>query len=454
MRVGEIATGRAGDKGATLDISVVARDRPAYDLLAAELTSAAVGAHLGADEVRRYELPGLLALKFVVPGLLGGGTYTSMRAGMHWQKAAASAVLDVELTGRPAGLPRVCVRPPGWIARGNRSGPPDQFDAMRAWAQRAEELGFDGLFVGDRMLDAAVGSEHSPGAVYGASMLEATTTLAGLAAVTRRMLLGPLVMVLPYRHPIQLAKTIATLDVISGGRLILGAGIGWNDAEFRALEVPRHERAARFEESLAICRALWAGETVSYAGSWSLHDVRIAPLPAQEGGPPVWMAAFSPGSALDWVDDVPAAARRTLVRIGRLADGWVPLVYSASARRRLDPVVLGHAWERVVAAADAAGRSRQDIDFVYSDWCYVIEDRSDEARCREALEGFFTGTWQEATRTYTIGSVEQVADKIAAQTAGIDQIDAYVLTPLSGDPRQLDALVDVRTRLLRETVTV
>ena len=313
-----------------------------------------------------------------------------------------------------------------------------------------EELGFDGLFVGDRMLDAAVGSEHSGGSVYGASMLEATTTLAGLAAVTRRMLLGPLVMVLPYRHPIQLAKTVATLDVIAGGRLVLGVGLGWNEAEFTALEIPRHERAARFEESLEICRALWAGETVSHSGAWSFHDVRIAPLPARSGGPPVWMASFSPGSALDWSGDVPAIARRTLTRIGRLADGWVPLVYSASGRRRLDPVVLGRAWDHVLSAAADAGRGREAVDFVYSDWCYVIESPADEARCREALGGFFAGTWEEARATYTIGTVEQVVAQIAEQAAGIDRIDDYVLTPLGGDPGQLDALADVRCRLLGE----
>jgi probable F420-dependent oxidoreductase len=447
VRVGDIAAGRAGDKGATLDISIVARDRAAYDLLATELTEAAVCAGLRAPAVQRYEMPGLLALKFVVPGVLGGGTYTSMRAGMHWQKAAVSAVLDLELSGRPEGLPIVCVRPPGWIAADS----PNAFAAMRDWAIRAEQLGFDGLFVGDRMLPAAVGSEHSSGAVYGASMLEATTTLAGLAAVTDRILLGPLVMVVPYRHPIQLAKTVATLDVISSGRLVLGVGLGWNETEFTALELNRSQRARDFEESLAICRSLWAGDTVSHDGAWTFANVGLSPLPVQPGGPPLWLASFSPGSALDWVDDVPSLARRTLTRIGRLADGWVPLVYSASARRRIDPVVLGRAFEHVLDAADAAGRGRSDIDFIYSDWCYVIDTPADETRCREALAGFFNGTWGEALATYTIGTAKQVAEQISEQAAHIDRIDGYVLTPLGGDPAQLDALADVRSALLRET---
>jgi probable F420-dependent oxidoreductase len=443
LRVGDLACGRAGDKGATLDLSIVAGDRPGYELLVAELTGPVVARVLGAGEAIRYELPGLLALKFVVPEILGGGVHASLHAGLHWQKTAIAALLDLELRGVPAGHAPVCVRPPGWISPES----PDAFSAMRSWAIRAEQLGFDGLFLGDRLLPAAVGSEHSSGSVYGASMLEATTTLAALAAITERILLGPLVMVLPYRHPIQMAKTVATLDVISGGRLILGAGLGWNEAEFTALGLERSQRATRFEEALTICRALWSGETVSHEGAWTFADVALAPLPARPGGPPVWMASFSPGSALDWTADVPAVARRTLHRIGRLGDGWVPLVYSASARRRIDPVVLGRAFEHVLDGADAVARTRDDIDFIYSDWCYVIESAGDEARCREALRGFFNGTWSEALRTYTIGTAEQVADQIAAQSAQIDRVDGYVLTPLGSDPGQLDALTDVRSRL-------
>jgi probable F420-dependent oxidoreductase len=448
MRVGDIAIGRAGDKGPTLDLSVVARDAAAYELLARELTEGAVMAALGASAVQRYELPNLWALKFIVPGILGDGVYASMKAGMHWQKTAISAVLDVELSHRVPGAPRFCVRPPGWTAPDSA----DLFMTMRTWARRAEDLGFDGLFLGDRMLAQARGSEHSTSTVYAASMLEVTTMLAALAADTERLLLGPLVMVLPYRHPIQLAKTLATLDVIAGGRLILGAGLGWNEAEFTALGLPRKERGRQFEESLEICRALWRGETVSHTGSWNFDDVALTPLPVQAGGPPVWMASFSPGSRLDWVDDVPANLHRVLDRIGRLADGYVPLVYSASGRRRIDPAVLGRAWERVLESAEAVGRGREDIDFVYSDWCYVIENAADEAKCREALDGFFDGTWEEAHATYPIGSADEVAAKIVEQASHVDRIDAFVLTPLGPDPGQLDALAEVKTRLLSQPV--
>lgn len=440
MRVGDIASGRSGDKGATLDLTIVGREVAAYELLAAELTADAVERHLRVARVERYEVPGLNALKFVVPEVLGGGVHASMRAGMHWQKAAISALLDVELSGRPAGWAPFCVRPPGWVGGDARSA----FAAMRSWVVRAEELGFDGVFVGDRMLAQAA---QNGGPVYAASMLEATTTLAAFAALTERLLLGPLVMVLPYRHPLQLAKTIATLDVICDGRLILGAGLGWNRPEFDALGIPRPERAQRFEEALSIARRLWAGEAVTHTGTWTFRDARVDPLPVRPGGPPVWMASFSPGSALDWTGDVPPPLQRALARIGRLADGWVPLVYSASSKRRIASAVLARAWERVRDSAASAGRPDDAVQFVYSDWCYVLDGPGATARCQEALRGFFTGTWEEAQRTYTIGTPEQIADRIRAHTAGIDRIDAYVLTPLGADIGQLDGLQQVRAEL-------
>lgn len=95
VTVGDVAAGRAGDKGSTLDLTVVARDARAYAALCAALTPEAVSARLGLPRARRYELPGLLALKFVVPGALGAGPWASRRAGLHWQKAAISAVLEM-----------------------------------------------------------------------------------------------------------------------------------------------------------------------------------------------------------------------------------------------------------------------------------------------------------------------------------------------------------------------
>ena len=278
------------------------------------------------------------------------------------------------------------------------------------------------------------------GVVYGATMVDAGVALAAIAARTSRIRLGPLVLVLPFRHPIQLAKLTASLDVASNGRLILGVGAGWNPPEFQALEIPREERGARFEESLRILRELWSGRPSSAERFWSFADVALAPLPVQAGGPPVWMASFSPGSALDWHGDVPPALLPVLDRIGRLADGWVPLIYSASHRRRLDPAVLGAAWRHVLAAADSAGRRRRDIAFVLSDWVYLLDGPGAVNRCKEALAPFFGGDWEDALRTYNIGTADEVAHRLFETARHVDRVDSYVLTPLSGEPEQLEAL--------------
>lgn len=335
----------------------------------------------------------------------------------------------------------VCVRPPGWVRQDS-----DSLADLLGWAEQAEQLGFNGVFVGDRLLAEA--TTPSGGVVYGASMLDVTVALAALAARTQKIFLGPLVLVFSYRHPIQIAKTFASLDALSGGRVILGGGLGWNAKEFAALGIPWAGRADRFEEALPLVRRLWSGDSITHTGStWQFEDVRLSPLPARPGGPPVWLGSFSPGQTLDWRDSFPPATRRQLERIGRLADGWVPLVYSASNRRRLAAEAMAAAWRIVLESADRHGRSRADIDFVYSDWCYILDRPGATERCQTALSRFFEGTWAEAQRTYTIGTADEVLDKIRAHTSLLDRVDAYILTPLSDEPEQLQLLAGIAEQL-------
>ncbi|QEC46129.1 TIGR03619 family F420-dependent LLM class oxidoreductase [Baekduia soli] len=329
------------------------------------------------------------------------------------------------------------VRPPGWL--GPRAG--GAFAALRTWAQEAERLGFDGIFVGDRMLASARDADGRE--VYAASMLEPFTTLAALAACTTTVRLGTLVIVVPFRHPVPLAKAVASLDVLSEGRVILGTGVGWNGPEFAVLGLDPAERGPRFEEALEVMRALWTAEPVTRSGRfWELDGTHVSPAPAQDGGPPIWIAAFSPGQALDRAGAPSAAALRVLDRAGRLADGWVPLVYSASARHRLGAEALGRAWEHVLAGAERHGRRREDIDLVFSDWGYVLTDGASRRRCEQALAGFFAGDWADALRTYSIGTAEEVVERIRRDTASVDHVDAYVFTPLDPDPEQLGLLAE------------
>jgi alkanesulfonate monooxygenase SsuD/methylene tetrahydromethanopterin reductase-like flavin-dependent oxidoreductase (luciferase family) len=142
-----------------------------------------------------------------------------------------------------------------------------------AMARAAEESGFDSIWLGDHLLYRDDGRpERGP--------WEAWTLLAALAAVTQRVLLGPLVACASFHPPGLLAKMSATIAEVSGGRFVLGLGAGWNDTEYRAFGLPYDRRVSRFEESFEIVRRLLAGERVTLAGRfWQAEDAVLLPRP-------------------------------------------------------------------------------------------------------------------------------------------------------------------------------
>jgi probable F420-dependent oxidoreductase len=142
-------------------------------------------------------------------------------------------------------------------------------------ALRAEAVGFDSVWVGDHYLYRDDGGpERGP--------WEAWATLAGLAAVTDRVTIGPLVACVGFHAPAVLAKTAATVDEISGGRLTFGVGAGWNRVEFDAFGIPYDRRASRFEEAFEVIRGLLAGERVTFDGGFvTVRDAVLLPAPAR-----------------------------------------------------------------------------------------------------------------------------------------------------------------------------
>jgi probable F420-dependent oxidoreductase len=164
-------------------------------------------------------------------------------------------------------------------------------------ARAAEEVGFDSIWVGDHHLYRMDGeSERGP--------WEAWTLLAALAAVTERIELGPLVACLSFHQPGMLARMAATVHEVSGGRLVLGVGAGWNRAEFDAFGIPFDHRASRFEESFEIVRRLLSGERVTFLGRWhQVEDAVLLPRPVSQ---PRLMVGSSGSrllaATLPWVD--------------------------------------------------------------------------------------------------------------------------------------------------------
>jgi alkanesulfonate monooxygenase SsuD/methylene tetrahydromethanopterin reductase-like flavin-dependent oxidoreductase (luciferase family) len=155
-------------------------------------------------------------------------------------------------------------------------------------ARTAEGVGFDSLWLGDHLLyDLPGGVTRGP--------WEAWTALAAVAAATERVELGPLVASTSFHAPAMLAKQAATVDAISGGRLIVGLGAGWNEREYRAFGFPYDHRVSRFEEAFTIIRGLLRGGRVDFDGAYyRVEDCVLDPGPARPGGPPLMLGSASP----------------------------------------------------------------------------------------------------------------------------------------------------------------
>lgn len=160
---------------------------------------------------------------------------------------------------------------------------------IRRAAIQAEELGFDDVWVSEHIIVPA-DAPYPPTPVF----WDPVITLTWAAAVTSRVRLGTSVLVLPLRHPLPLAKELATLQNLSGGRLILGAGVGWLEAEFDALGIPFRERGRRMDEGIAMMRAVWSQDPVSFDATWipaRIKTMRTLPMPDKPI--PIWVGGLS-----------------------------------------------------------------------------------------------------------------------------------------------------------------
>jgi probable F420-dependent oxidoreductase len=208
---------------------------------------------------------------------------------------------------------------------------------LRQMARTAEQAGFDSLWVGDHLLF------RDPG-LPPRGPWEAWSLLAALAGVTERIRLGPLVASASFHNPAMLAKKAATIDEISGGRLILGLGAGWNEAEYRAFGFPFDHRVQRFEEALTIIRGLLRDGAVDFVGRY--HQARecvLLPRPVRTGGPPIMIGTMGP---------------RMLRVTARHADAWNTWFTWYSNR----PAGLAALREKVDAACGDIGRDPATLE--------------------------------------------------------------------------------------------
>ena len=219
-------------------------------------------------------------------------------------------------------------------------------------ARTGEELGYDALFTGDHILvprniaspyPYTEGGEF-PGSPSGESM-EQLTLLAFLAGQTSRIRLVTSVIIVPHRNPLVAAKALATLDVLSGGRLVVGVGVGWMREEFEALNLPPfEERGAVTDEYIRAFKELWTSDDPHFEGKYvSFDNISFLPKPVQKPHPPIWVGGES---------------RPALRRTAELADGWYPLGSNPTFPMGT-PEQLAAGLERLAGYARRFGRTRR-----------------------------------------------------------------------------------------------
>ncbi|HEX9818536.1 MAG TPA: LLM class flavin-dependent oxidoreductase [Methylomirabilota bacterium] len=274
--------------------------------------------------------------------------------------------------------------------------PAEQFELVR----RIEALGFESVWTGDHV------SFHTP-------IHESLTLLATFVPITSRIRLGTAVYLLALRAPAIAAKATASLDVLSGGRLIFGVGVGGeNPREFELCGVPHRERGARVTEGIDVVRTLWRDTPASFKGRFTrFENVSIDPKPVQQPGPPVWIGGRSDAA---------------LTRAGRQGDGWVSYV--------VQPERYAQSVGKIRAAAAAAGRGLEGFAFGHLGFITVGRDwESAKAVWVRHLSTRYAQDFEPLARKYgIIGTPEQCAEQLARfEAAGCTDL---IANPI-GDPR-------------------
>ncbi|MSO90966.1 MAG: LLM class flavin-dependent oxidoreductase [Acetobacteraceae bacterium] len=278
-------------------------------------------------------------------------------------------------------------------------------DELVELVELVDRCGYDSLWAGDHIS-------------YAIPILDPMLQLAQAAMVSRRLILGTSVLLLPLRHPTPVAKQVSTLDHLIEGRLILGVGVGGEfPNEYAACGVPVNERGARLAEGVAVLRKFFSGEPVSHEGKFygPFTDVTMRPSPRQVGGPPIWFAGRSDAA---------------LRRIGRIGDGWLSYVVT--------PETYKAGLDKIAAATE--GRTMQS--FGTSHLLFTRVDDSYEKALEAATETLsvrYAMDFRRAAQRYcALGRPEQVAERIREfHTVGLRHVILDLLGPYEERQRQI-----------------
>jgi probable F420-dependent oxidoreductase len=294
-----------------------------------------------------------------------------------------------------------------------QSGRFDHARDIAGIARTAETAGYDSVWVYERLLFPLAprdGLYQQPGVPWPANYQECAdpvVTLSIAAAVTSRVRLGTAVLVAPLHTPIQLARQLATLDKISGGRVVAGFGSGWSTDEYAAAGADFADRGRRLDETIDVCRAVWGPDPVGYARRYaSIAPAYVRPKPATSI--PIYLGGMS---------------TRAIERVAQRGDGWLPA--------QLPPARLSLLWRRIRARAEAVGRDPDKLALCVRANIRLRDTPTDDAH----------------RLTYT-GTIDQVVgDLLATHAAGAHE----VLIELQNTVRDAAELADLAARL-RETL--
>jgi probable F420-dependent oxidoreductase len=288
------------------------------------------------------------------------------------------------------------------------NGPPD-ISPILIMAERAEEAGFHAVWVGD--------------SITAKPRLEALATLGALAVRTSRVKLGTAVLLAALRHPLVLAHAVASLEVLSTGRIILGVGAGRGGRhilaqEFENCGIPFMERGERLNEVLEICRRLWTETPVSYHGKYyQLDDVALEPRPVQPGGTPLWVSSN--------------LIKQGLRRVATLGDAWITNVTTLDLYRQC--------WDQIVVAAEATGREPQQIhQCLYLTINVDLDSETAQRQGRTFLENYYKkpAAAVEEDLVCQFGSPEEVLERID----GYARLGVRTVIIRFASPHQLEQL--------------
>ena len=279
-------------------------------------------------------------------------------------------------------------------------------DDLIAVTRAADDLGYTHVCANDHL-------------VFSRPWLDGLTTLAAVLAHSGRMTLATTVAVPVLRGPAATAKILAAIDLLSGGRLMVGLGPGSSARDYELVGLRFEERWKRLDEAVQTLRAYWRGDNVAFEGTfYSSAGFTLEPRPAQRPGPPIWIGSW--GSAAG------------LKRVTRLADGWLASGYNTT------PDLFAQAWSDVQAELAARGRDATGFpNGIATMWCYVTEDRARaEAMLADMLAPLLNRPAEPLRSILPIGSAEECARKVLAyERAGAQRI---FLWPLADERAQLE----------------